>query len=312
MNNSFLLPGWAFRPPHHDDLLSVAALIAACDEADFGAADTTMDDLQAEWQRPGFDLSTNAWLLLAPDGRFAGYTDFFLRPDEVYISHNTCLHPAFRDQVNIVFFYRLGEEIARGHFTGKPGVLRTVSLLEERGALLESDGYHSTHVHWRMEIELDAPPPAPVWPDGFRLRPFDLTRDAHSVHETIQVAFRDLNNHPDQPFEDWKQFMLNRTDFDPALVLVAEKDSQISGVAACFDYPTGGWVRQLAVKKEYRGRGLGMALLRQAFGEFYRRGKGSTGLVVDSQNPTGAPQFYLGAGMHPAAKIVTYQKPVQD
>ena len=74
MEYSLLPPGWILRSPSVDELPSIMDLIAACDQADFGAADTTIDNLQAEWQRPGFDLATNAWLLIAPDGKLAGYT----------------------------------------------------------------------------------------------------------------------------------------------------------------------------------------------------------------------------------------------
>ncbi len=310
METQLLPPGWILRPPQLPELHAVTDLIADCDLADFGSVDYTSDDLLAEWRRPGFDLATNAYLLVAPDGRLAGYTDFMIEQDEIYISHTTILHPAFRDRLDIAVFYQLGEEFALRHFAGRQGLLRTISVLDERDRLLESRGYVSTRVDWRMEIELSSPPPVPAWPEGFQLRAFNQAQDARPVHETIQIAFRDLTNHADQPFENWEQFMLNRADFDPTLMFLVEKDGLIAGVAACFDYPTGGWVRQLAVRKEHRGRGLGLALLHQAFGEFYQRGKRSAGLIVDSQNPTGAPQFYLSAGMHPAQKIVYYQKTV--
>ena len=176
MDASLLPASWSLQPPQFSDLKAVTALIAACDESDFGEADTTTDDLLAEWLRSGFDLPSNASLLIAADNSLAGYTD------------------------------------------------------------------------------------------------------------------------------------LKRTDFDPALMFVVGHEEEIAGVAACFDYPNYGWVRQLAVKNEYRGMGLGFSLLRHAFSEFFRCGKPYVGLVVDSQNPTGAPQLYLRAGMHPAVKIVTYKK----
>ena len=308
MDASLLPTAWRFRSPQFSDLQAVTDLIVACDEADFGKADTTLADLLSEWQRSGFDLSSNARLLLAADNRLAGYTDFWLKPDEVYISHNTCIHPSYRHQVGLLPLYCLGEEIAHRHFSGRSGVIRTVSLQENRSILLETEGYQAVRVEWRMQIDLDAPPPTPSWPDDFHLRPFVQSQDAHAVHEIIQTAFRAIPNHQDVPFEAWEQFMLKRTDFEPTLMFVVENNGEIVAVAACFDYPDTGWVRQLAVKKEYRGLGLGLSLLQYAFVEFYRRGRRSAGLVVDSQNPTGAPQLYLRAGMVPTEKIVTYKK----
>ena len=58
----------------------------------------------------------------------------------------------------------------------------------------------------------------------------------------------------------------------------------------------------------WRQRGLGLALLRHAFGEFYRRGQPRVGLGVDAQNPTGATRLYERAGMHIAYEAVAFEK----
>ena len=61
--------------------------------------------------------------------------------------------------------------------------------------------------------------------------------------------------------------------------------------------PLGGYVAQVAVRRDQRGRGLGLALLRHGFGELYRRGVREVYLDVDSQNRTGATRLYERAGM---------------
>jgi ribosomal protein S18 acetylase RimI-like enzyme len=58
-----------------------------------------------------------------------------------------------------------------------------------------------------------------------------------------------------------------------------------------------GWVSALGVRRPWRKRGLGLALLRHAFNEFYRRGKRKVGLGVEAQNLTGALRLYDSAGM---------------
>lgn len=102
--------------------------------------------------------------------------------------------------------------------------------------------------------------------------------------------------------------MLRRDDFDPSLLFMVEKDNELAGCAICYDYPDMGWVRQLAVRRDFRRRGLALALLRHAFCVFCQKGKRKAGLVVDSHNPTGAPQLYTRAGMHPAELLVTYER----
>ena len=56
------------------------------------------------------------------------------------------------------------------------------------------------------------------------------------------------------------------------------------------------------------GKGLGLALMKQTFGEFYKRGIKTVGLGVDAENPTGATRLYQKVGMHPASEHVTYEK----
>jgi mycothiol synthase len=53
----------------------------------------------------------------------------------------------------------------------------------------------------------------------------------------------------------------------------------------------------LGVRRPWRRRGLGLALLRCAFGEFYRRDIRMVALAFDSQSLTGATRLYERAGM---------------
>ena len=55
---------------------------------------------------------------------------------------------------------------------------------------------------------------------------------------------------------------------------------------------------------------MGQALLQQAFGEFYRRGRPWVGLGVDASNPTGATRLYERAGMAVSKQFDLYQKMV--
>ena len=52
-----LPPGYSARALVADDLRVVAALIAACEVADEGSAESTLDDLRGEWELPRFDLA---------------------------------------------------------------------------------------------------------------------------------------------------------------------------------------------------------------------------------------------------------------
>ncbi len=72
--------------------------------------------------------------------------------------------------------------------------------------------------------------------------------------------------------------------------------------------PPTAWVNILAVRRPWRRQGLGMALLRQAFGEFYRRGIRQVALGVDAENITGATRLYARAGMRVTRQYARYEK----
>ncbi len=103
---------------------------------------------------------------------------------------------------------------------------------------------------------------------------------------------------------------LNNTaqNFDPTLWFLAFDGDEIAGASLCTYQMDYGWVDTLAVRRPWRRKGLGLALLHHSFGEFYRRGTYNVGLTVDSQNLTGATRLYERAGMHVARIYVSYEK----
>ena len=69
-----------------------------------------------------------------------------------------------------------------------------------------------------------------------------------------------------------------------------------------------GWVEVLGVRRQWRRRGLALALLLHAFGEFHRRGHKRVGLGVDGENTTGAVRLYEKAGMRPGRQWDVYER----
>ncbi|MFF1422588.1 GNAT family N-acetyltransferase [Streptomyces sp. NPDC058280] len=81
-----------------------------------------------------------------------------------------------------------------------------------------------------------------------------------------------------------------------AAVLVARDDRESMG-----------WIRNVGVVKEARGRGLGGYLLRHAFSAFAGRGRDTVGLGVDTRNATGALKLYEANGMRPHFAVDTWE-----
>ena len=70
----------------------------------------------------------------------------------------------------------------------------------------------------------------------------------------------------------------------------------------------GGWIAVLFTRRPRRGRGVGRALLRDAFWKYRDRGEPSAGLGVDAENPTGAFHLYESSGMRPSLGWVMFEK----
>ena len=89
-------PGFIIRPPLPEEAQQVSALICACDIADTGEPDWTVEETRGDWMRLGFDLARDARVAVAAGGRLVAYTDVLVRPNAVQIAANTSLHPEFR------------------------------------------------------------------------------------------------------------------------------------------------------------------------------------------------------------------------
>jgi mycothiol synthase len=293
------------RAPRRDEAHAVTDLVIACDIHEFGAPDFELDDLHTDWNMPGFDLSLDA-VVVEDDGRLVAYAAF-IRNDYV----DVYVHPDHRDR-------GLGERLLdwserRGVQRAAPGnELRLGQVVTSTDAsarrLLESRGYEPMRTYWRMSMPLEERPPPPVWPEDVLVRTFDQERDTRAVYALVQDAFRDNERHAAESFEEWQAFMIDREAFEPGLWFIAEAQGEIVGCVLCPNYDDEGWVRQLAVARDWRRRGLGTALLRQAMSELSRRGRREIGLVVDSWNRTGAKEMYERAGMTVAREHVRYEK----
>jgi ribosomal protein S18 acetylase RimI-like enzyme len=159
-----------------------------------------------------------------------------------------------------------------------------------------------------MEIVLDGPPVEPKFPEGIELRPFIKGEHDIKVWQAQNESFRDHWGSHDVTLEEWKRSRFDDPDSDPTLWPIAWDGDEVAGFSLN-RYRMGiGWIRTLGVRRPWRKRGLGEALLLQSFGEFYRRGTKTIGLGVDAQNPTGATRLYQKVGMYAASEFVTYEK----
>jgi mycothiol synthase len=304
--------GYTARPPTPADAPEIAALIAAVEQANGDAPTMSAEELKSDWE--GVNLDEEAVAVLAPDGSIAAYADLINRRF-VQLSVYGHVLPALRGRGIGAWLVGWGECWARERIHKAPeGVRVTVQHFVREAsagarALLEAQGYKAVRTHYWMEIALDAPPPAPAWPAGIAVHSFVKGEDERAVFEAGEEAFRDLWNRPPSTFERWMQ-PTQAEDFDPSLWFIAadEAAGRPAAVCLCSAVAGRGVVNVLGVRRPYRRHGLGLALLRHAFGALYARGVREVSLSVDADSTTGAPQLYTHAGMRPAKSFVRYEK----
>lgn len=301
------------RPPMMSDLEALHRLLEICDIAEYGAPDFTLEDLRTLWQGPTFNLATDAWMVVAPGDRLVGYADVQHR-QHVRIYTLVRVLPEFAGQGIEENLLHLAEEWAQRQIPlAKPGARVTLfswgsnlNSTAQQGLL--KAGFKEVRRSWRMEIGMSQVPAVPEWPDQITVRTFVPERDIRTVYATIEEAFQDHWGHMEGNFDEWKHWTIERENFDPTLWFLAFDGDEIAGASLCTYQMDYGWVDTLAVRRPWRRKGLGMALLLHSFGEFYRQGTYNVGLTVDSQNLTGATRLYERAGMHVARIYVSYEK----
>jgi len=234
------------------------------------------------------------------------------------------LDPRYEDMGIGTWMLHWAEQRALHALPSVPDKLRfaprvgTYRQAEKAKKLFEDMGYHHIRSTYHMLIEMDAPVPEPEFPEGITLRTYNPETDLEVVHRAKIDSFRDHFGFVDEPFEEglkrFKHFWLNEG-FDPTLLFLAMDGNEIAGINLCrphsFYDPDMGWVGSLGVRRQWRKRGIGLALLRHSFNEFYRRGKRKVGLGVDAQNLTGALRLYENAGMHIHNAFDLYEKEIR-
>lgn len=305
-----LAPGYSIRPARLDDVGAIHDLTAATDLDDFGVAEGySGEEIRDEWSN--LDLDRDTWVVESPDSEIAGYA--YLRDRRhVRLDVEVYVHPEHRGKGVGTSLIRASEARARERMADAPTGARVVLHNWINGknadacALLEREGYEPVRYFLRMETELDAVE-SPAWPEGIAVRGFERGKDEQRFYQVTEEAMSDHWGHVPLAFEDWRKGRMGET-FDPALWFVAEEDGEPAGVMLGSVSEGLGWVDTLGVRRPWRGRGLGMALLRHAAEIFRGRGLSRMALGVDAANPTGATRLYERAGMHVAQQHATYGK----
>jgi len=311
--------GWATRRPTLDDVPEILRLAHASDIAAVGEPDFTVDDVREALTGPNTDPAEDCWVALDERGEIVGwaYLDNPTASDrefvEVYVWPQRG-EPAQQTLLDLLLARVAERAKIFGHdqVTVRAGAIPTE---QQWISVLGGAGFEFLKQHARMGLSLEGvSSTAPEPPAGVTVRPVNAGDEAElrRFHATIEEAFHDTD-HLATDYDTWLHGVHAESSVSFDEWFVGEVDGEWAGVLQSSDSTADddeGWVKNLAVLRAYRRRGVGEALLRRAFAAYAGKGRSKAGLGVDMANPTRAARLYRAVGMTPKYEANIYQRPL--
>ena len=147
------------------------------------------------------------------------------------------------------------------------------------------------------------------------IRPVDASDETELrlFFRILDTAFRDTPDYLPRSYEQWWEQVAVLPSVAWDEWFLATVDGVPAGILQSADQSLDlneGWVKNLAVLREHRRRGVGGALLGQAFATYAGKGREYAGLGVDLSNPTEAARLYRSVGMSPVYETDIYERSV--
>jgi len=305
--------GYRARAGTMDDLEALIDFVNEYFAAVGSSERYSKEQMRVQLSLPGFDIGSSLRLVVSPDDDLVGAGLVIdIREPHVHVFAAGIVSVNHEGRGIGTAIHRWIETRAREAIPKAPEGARVVlmqSVAEgavAANAFLRENGYRPTRHFWRMGIAFDEAPPAPEWPDSISVRTLDPDRDLEAAVAATTDAFRDhwgfVEGSPEERIARERHRIENDPMYDPSLDFLACEGHEIAAVCFCASHhgpdETKGYVGALGVRPAWRRRGLGLTLLRHAFGELHRRGLTGAALHVDAQSLTGATRLYEKAGMH--------------
>jgi ribosomal protein S18 acetylase RimI-like enzyme len=158
----------------------------------------------------------------------------------------------------------------------------------------------------------------PDLPDGLEIRPIAGRAQMRQLFDADVEAFQDHwggFDASDESFESW----FTDPEIDPTLIVAAWDGDEIAGAVVNVineheNRELGrlrGLLDSVFVRRAWRGRGLGAALVARSLVLLRDSGMTSAWLGVDADNPTGALRLYEKAGFAVHTRGAAYRKPLE-
>lgn len=286
-----------------DDLSRLVAMLQAVVAADRGGLTVSEADLRFEWidDEPGWIRQLRVWEVgerfVASFGAWHEVADQLGRAYSELDIHPEWREPVFVDEVVWAMMDAVAELIERPveHRLGGP------SGQDWRREGLERAGYTFDRVYNRMIATLSETMPGPNLPDEFAIRPF---AGEHEIEDWVSVFNNGFATHHDPPTTNVaeKRHRMEEAGYmaDADLVLNDSAGAMVGLARNSREIVDNGddlgWVNSIVILPEYRGQGLGRALLQASMRALFDAGFERAILTVDTGNQTGAAHLYESVG----------------
>lgn len=312
---------YLIRPTTRADVQAVVDLVNARSIALVGAPEDTVASVLADWDTPGLNLETDCVVAETPGGRLIGTAELWdIQPQHVRMFGFLRVAPDFAgsdvwDALADCIEKRAARSLSRSDPEARVVLLHRFIEQDRCGIdLMERRGYQLVRVLVRMVVDFSANSQTELPLDGgLRLEPWTPKHEDGAFY-ALYEAFQDHWGAVPETFEEYRMRMghiFEHPEVRPELSLVALDGEEVVGTLIASEHPADdeqmGWINLLGVRRPWRKRGVGQALLLRVFGLFRKQGSRSAGLNVDSQSLTGATRLYEKVGMRVTRRYLTYE-----
>ena len=199
--------------------------------------------------------------------------------------------------------------------------LRVSSLHVEAG-VTHSDTQHLLSRHgmrvvgslWKMRWEGEEVPEVRL-PSGFSIRSLVVGQDEQTLTELQNVAFEENWGFSPNTVEQIEVRVENNRGGPESIILITEDGIAEGGKPAAYNWTMfyadddapSGVIAMTGVHPDYRGRGIGRAVVTVGIANLVERGASVVDLEVDADN-TPARELYLNLGFRKVGRSVWYEK----
>ena len=307
--------GYSLRHPRPDEAPVVQTILDAAESADTGERRRHENDIATEWRSEECNIGDDWWVAVDDAGNVAAVG--WVWPQEAgEVTADHYVHPRHRGRgLGEVMLDTIEARASRLPPHNAAGATRHLIVWcedsdHERRASLDRRGFIALRQYYEMAIDLRGAVPVPEWPQGITPRRFRPGIDDRAVYEADLEAFAEHHLFQPRSYEEWRLFHPDARDGDVTLWWLAWQEDQLAGFVIPLVGDLGAVIGDLAVRKPWRRRGIGGALMLAAFATLRERGQTVARLYVDAQNVTDAVRVYEAAGMHVDRRFDVMERPL--